>query len=162
MIKMNGFEKWFSKATQRFEKALLKLGVLMLLLLFLAQFLLTNDTIRSIINPIERLEGEPIEQVFLPEYTDIQESIRIELELEGQAQALVKVLVNKTEVTAFTEQRVVLEVHEGDMIEIDGQEVEDAVTIRIMAVHGPLKTPLVGHSVTTFGTNELLGWVTLP
>ncbi len=158
---MNSFEKWFSKATQRFEKAILKLGVIMLLLLFTSQFLMTNDTIRRIINPVERLEGEPIEQVFLPEYTDIQEGIQIELELEGQSQSLVKVLVNQEEITAFTRQRVVLDVSEGDMIEIDGQEVKDPVTVRIVQVHGPLKTPLVGHYVTTFGTNELLGWVTL-
>lgn len=161
---MNGFEKWFSKATQRFEKSLFKLAVFMILLVIFSQYLMTFDTIRRIINPVDRLEGERIEQVFQPEYTHAQADLYIELVLEAEGEVepgLVKVLVNQVEKAVFRDRRVLLQVKEGDMIEIDGQELGEPVTIRIIEVHGSVKTPLVGHAVTTFGTNELLGWVTM-
>ncbi len=161
---MNDFEKWFSKSTRRFEKALLKLGIGLILLLFLSQYLMSHDSLKGMLNYMVRLEGPKVEEVFAPE-TTITRDLRLELELvlEGWdlGQGSVVVLVNQEERATFKEGRVHLVVREGDMIEIDSFGLKDAVTVRVISASPLLRTPLVGHSVTTHDTNELLGWVTL-
>ena len=153
---MNDFQQWFSRATHRFEKALLKLGAVLLLLLFISQFLLTDPTVRNLMSYMVRLEGQEVEEVFSPESP---RDLYMELAVDEGGEGSVKVLVNQGEEVSFEGGRVRLNVKEGDLIEIDGRRMQDPVTVRVVAVHDGIRAPLVGHSVTTFGTNELLGWV---
>ena len=156
---MNDFEKWFAKATRRFEHGMLKLAVVLLSLLFVSQYLLSNQSLRPYLNYMVRLEGPRAEEVFSPE-PGRGLPLKLELALEGEP-APVRVLVNREARASFEEGRVQLEVKEGDLIEIDGQDLREPAVIRVVFASTGVKTPLVGHSVTTYGTHELLGWVTL-
>jgi hypothetical protein len=158
---VNDFERWFSRSTRRFERALLKLGAALLLLLFLAQYLLSHDTLRGLLNYMVRLEGPRAEEVFAPDASRRQDLLLdLELALEGGPADLVTVLVNQGEKFFFRDGRLALKVKEGDLIEIDSRSPEP-VTVRVIAAGPRIRQPLVGHSVTAFGTNELLGWVRL-
>lgn len=160
---VNDFEKWFFKATRRFERGLLKLGAALLLLLFISQYLLSHESLQGFLNYMVRLEGPRVEEVFAPDTgTAVEQQLELELALEGDpGERGVAVLINQEERALFTGPRVYLEVREGDMIEIDSREPVEPVTVRVVRASPLLKTPLVGQSVTTFGTSEILGWVTL-
>ncbi len=55
------FEKWFSKSTKKFESTLLKVAFFSLVLLFVAQMLMSSASFRRVFNIVERLEGYEIE-----------------------------------------------------------------------------------------------------
>ncbi|HHX77064.1 MAG TPA: hypothetical protein GX697_01755, partial [Firmicutes bacterium] len=119
---------------------------------------------RRFISYSDRLEGEAYDANTDTETTfkDKQGShYFLELKITGEPNPLVSVMVNNRERAAFTSERVLLEVSPGDIIEIAGEKYDGNATVTVVSVHEQLKYPPVGAAVTTFSTNELLGWVAL-
>ncbi len=55
------FEKWFAQSIKKFERILLKVAFFSLVLLFIAQMLMSSANFRRVFNIVERLEGYKIE-----------------------------------------------------------------------------------------------------
>lgn len=161
---MNRFEKWFNMTTKKAEKVLFKLALIAVLLLFAVQVAMSNPVLRRFLSYPDRLEGEEYDTNMNTETTfkdKQEENYYLELKITGEPNPLVSVLINKRERAAFTSERVLLEVSPGDIIEIAGEKCTENTTVTVVSLHKQLKYPSVGSSVTTFSTNELLGWVAL-
>ncbi len=163
---MSSFEKWFSQSTKKFDQVLLRLAVSFLAILFLSQMIMANSTLRNFFNHVERLEGEEIaiEQIKETLATKDFENIDIhhlEFTLDGNPEPELEILVNNEVRGSFKNNKVLLEVEAGDLIEIDGESVKKNITVKVTSTGSMIKTPPVGYTVTTYGTNELVGWITI-
>ncbi len=161
---MNRFEKWFNMTTKKAEIVLYKIALVAVLLLFAVQVAMSNPALRRFLSYSDRLEGETYDTNIDTETTfkdKQEENYYLELQITGEPNPLVSVLINNRERAAFTSERVLLEVSPGDIIEIAGEKFAENATVTVVSVHEQLKYPPVGSSVTTFSTNELLGWVAL-
>jgi hypothetical protein len=141
---------------ERAEKYILRLAVLSMVLVVLAQGAMTAEPWRWYMSWAERMEGAPVE------YVVQQEAVRYSYEenaalLPGtglvtfsiepfSALPRSRLLVNGTERAVFSEPLVMLSVAPGDTIEIDSSYYQFPVTYKVEAVSDNLAFPEAGQS----------------
>ena len=135
--------------------------------LVVVQGLMTNDNIRFYLSLGERLEGQ---EVTVPtavtgELEEIEEiparpSRKFLSELQDYTSLdKVRILVNGQEMGRMSESRVKLYVTSGDVIEIDTQEYNEPITLKITSVTPNLAFPEDGMTFTSQRAVTMLGKV---
>ena len=125
-----------------FERFLFKSFLVVFVLLLGVQAALLNPDIRSSITMQESIEGQPLGA---EEYLYNAGTIEIELLEENSIPAL-KILVNGEEKACFDVKNVLVDVIEGDVIEIDGSGVSDKVNIAISSVSTNIDKEYIGKT----------------
>jgi len=126
----------------RVERILRNIFVIVFVMFIAAQAVLTNDRMRGLLVR-EALDGEPIGDEAV-----LFEKCRMELKLNGMPDCPeLKVLVNGVEAGAFHDSRVVLELKEGDVVELDASRLLVHAEVQISAVSRNL-AHLLGRTVT--------------
>ncbi|MGI6549142.1 MAG: hypothetical protein ACOX4Q_05840 [Syntrophomonadales bacterium] len=150
-------------------KRLVRFLVFGLVALVVVQGLMTNDNIRFYLSLGERLEGQ---EVTVPtavtgELEEIEEipcsttspgSFYLELQ-DYTSLDKVRILVNGQEMGRMSESRVKLYVTSGDVIEIDTQEYNEPITLKITSVTPNLAFPEDGMTFTSQRAVTMLGKV---
>jgi len=159
------FEQWFKERTSRFERFLLLSVGAMLVLLLVSQALLTQPVFRQIFSLVERLEGKaylpamPSDSPAVTSKTDVK-THQLTLEVvSGDASGL-QVRVNGKTAAVFSQSgSVIVEVQDGDDLEVYGTDVGQIVEIKVTEVSAGLISPKRGKTVTFFGRPETISWV---
>ncbi|MBS3899027.1 MAG: hypothetical protein KGZ54_09970 [Dethiobacter sp.] len=156
------FEQWFKERTSRFERLLLVSVGAMLVVLLVSQALLTQPVFRQIFSLVERLEGNaytpaaPIKLPAVPAQLSHQLILKV---ISGDASGL-QVRVNGKTAAVFSQSgSVMLEVQDGDDLEVYGTDVSQIVEIKVTEVSAGLISPARGKTVTYFGRPETISWV---
>ena len=159
------FERWFKERTSRFERFLLISVGVMLAVLLVSQALLTQPAFRQIFSLVERLEGKAYAPV-VPEQPSA-----IPLQVNGKPHQLtlqvvagdgsgLQVRVNGETAAVFTQSgSVVIEVQDGDDLEVYGTDSRQIVEIKVTEVSRGIISPVRGKTVTYFGRPETISWV---
>lgn len=173
------FEKWFMERTSRFERWLVYAAAGCLTLVIISQIMLTRPGFRRSMSFTGRLEGVPYaaEEPQLPAAALYEAGIlprrdtalsgksgqSLELTITGGTnQADLHVRVNGETVAAFGRQRTVeVWVRDGDLVEIDGNGVNEIIELEVSAVSEGIADPAPGHKVVYFGRPETVSWVVL-
>lgn len=165
---MMDFERWFKDKTSRFERLLMYSAVLCLVLLFVSQIALTQPGLRRVLSLTDRLEGEPYlavepKQPAVTRPGAVKDAQYVELTIvSGGEIGDVRVLVNSEAVAVFgSEKTVMIQVHDGDVVEIDGDQVQDVMEVEVSAVSAGVVSPQQGKKVMYFGRPETVSWVIL-
>lgn len=126
-----------------FEKVLLFLFIAAFTIMILAQALMIDPTIRASIIPGNQTDGLPLgEEEFL--YTE--GTIKLML-TSSSYQPQLKILVNGIETGAFSTNKANVTVKNGDVIEIDGSDLEDEHTVEILSQSENIISEHVGHKI---------------
>lgn len=156
------FEQWFKERTSRFERLLLVSVGAMLVVLLVSQALLTQPVFRQIFSLVERLEGNaytpaaPSKLPAVPAQLSHQLILKV---ISGDASGL-QVRVNGKTAAVFSQSgSVMLEVQDGDDLEVYGTDVSQIVEIKVTEVSAGLISPARGKTVTYFGRPETISWV---
>ena len=127
------------------EKVLRNIFIVVLVLFIAAQAVLTDDGMRELLVR-DALDGEP-----LGNETFLFETCKMELKLDGMSEIPeLKVLVNGTEAGDFRNGSVLLELKEGDVVELDASGLLVHTEVKISAVSRNL-AHLLGRTVTAAG-----------
>lgn len=162
------FERWFKDKTSRFERVLMYSAVICLALLFVSQIALTQPSLRRALSLTDRLEGEPYQAVepeqpavTVPETIKGVQYVELTIVSSGEIGDL-KVLVNGEPVAVFgSEKSVLIEVRDGDELEIDGEQLQDVVEVEVSSVSAGVASPQQGKKVIYFGRPETVSRVVL-
>ena len=124
------------------EKILRNIFIIVFVIFIAVQAALTNDRMRELLVR-EALDGKPIgDEVFL------FEKCKMELSLKGMPNCPeLRVLVNGDEAGAFHDGTVLLELKEGDVVELDANRLLVNAEVQISAVSRNL-AHLLGRTVT--------------
>ncbi|MBS3886811.1 MAG: hypothetical protein KGZ41_05290 [Dethiobacter sp.] len=159
------FEQWFKERTSRFERVLLVTVGAMLVVLLVSQALLTQPVFRQIFSLVERLEGKaytPAAPSRLPAIHSQLNGKPHQLTLQvvaGDASGL-QVRVNGKTAAVFSQSgSVMLEVQDGDDLEVYGTDISQIVEIKVTEVSAGVISPARGKTVTYFGRPETISWV---
>ena len=159
------FEQWFKERTSRFERLLLVSVGAMLVVLLVSQALLTQPVFRQIFSLVERLEGNaytPAAPSRLPAIHSQLNGKPHQLTLQvvaGDASGL-QVRVNGKTAAVFSQSgSVMLEVQDGDDLEVYGTDISQIVEIKVTEVSAGVISPARGKTVTYFGRPETISWV---
>jgi hypothetical protein len=159
------FERWFKERTSLIERILLTSAAVLLGVLLLSQALLTQPAIRRMFSLVDRLEGNPYEPVEpqMPVSVPLQASQEphyLELRVaSGDASAL-EIRVNGETITTFgSNNTVIVEVHDGDEVEVGGEATAQEVEIQVTKVSEGIVTPAQGKTVTFYGPPETVSYV---
>lgn len=127
------------------EKTLISLFIVVFVSFITVQAVLTNAGMRSLLVR-EPLEGEPLgDEVFL------FETCRMELKLVGMKECPdLKVLVNGTEAEDFRNGSVLLELRDGDAVELDASRLLVYTEVQVSAASRNL-AHLLGKTVPVTG-----------
>jgi len=159
------FERWFKARTSRFERFLLVSVGVMLAVLFVSQALLTQPAFRQIFSLVERLEGK----AYAPAARDLPPAVP--LQVNGKSHQLtlqvvagdgsgLQVRVNGETAAVFSQSgSVVVEVQDGDDLEVYGTDISQIVEIKVTEVSAGMISPMRGKTVTYFGRPETISWV---
>ncbi|MBT9139752.1 MAG: hypothetical protein DDT30_00324 [Dehalococcoidia bacterium] len=159
------FEQWFKERTSRFERFLLVTVGAMLVVLLVSQALLTQPVFRQIFSLVERLEGN----AYTPAAPSKPPAISTQLDrklrqltlqvVSGDASGL-QIRVNGKTAAVFSQSgSVMVEVQNGDDLEVYGTEVSQIAEIKVTEVSEGLISPARGKTVTYFGRPETTSWV---
>lgn len=162
------FERWFKDKTSRFERLLMYSAAICLVLLFVSQIALTQPGLRQVLSLTDRLEGKPYlavepEQpaVTSPGAVGGVQYVELSIVSDGKIGDM-RVLVNSEAVAVFgSEKTVKIQVHDGDVVEIDGDQVQDVIAVEVSAVSAGVVWPQQGKKVMYFGRPETVSWVVL-
>lgn len=159
------FERWFKERTSRFERILLTSALGLLALLLLTQALLTQPGFRQMLSLVDRLEGEPYEPPSLQQPASAPapantEPFYLTLDvISGDGDGL-QVRVNGETAAVFGQSgSVVVEVRDGDDVEVYGDDAAQMAEIRVTEVSEGMIAPARGKTVTYFGRPETVSWV---
>ncbi|EEG78248.1 hypothetical protein [Dethiobacter alkaliphilus] len=161
------FERWFNERTSRFERLLIKSAAVLLFVLLVSQALLINPQVRSRLSLVERLEGVPYEQEVEQEQETsarppVQaETFYLELSVINEIDAsLLSVYVNGEKAATFgNDGTAKVEVHDGDLVEVDGDHSIYDIEVVVSAISDGVVSPEEGQVVTYFGRPETISWV---
>jgi len=164
------FEKRFDRFAGRLEKFLIKTVLIGMALLIVVQIALTNDSARVFLNYIDRLEGSDYwvpELVYntkesVPTIAEIPVNVKekqlpkkkgfISIKMHDFASLdFVKIIINDDTVTRFSQNPVMLEVSDGDLIKIDGSAYQMPIKYEVVKVSEKVVAPQVGLTVKTNG-----------
>lgn len=162
------FGRWFQERTSRFERFILKCVGVMLFLVLLTQALLTQPDFRSMLSLVDRYEGTPVTKqepdqavISRPDIDDAERYLRLSI-INGAAGTGIEVLVNGETVTAFGDNSsVLIPVHDGDQVEVDGKLPAEDVVIAVTSVSEGIISPLEGKQITFFGQPETISFVSV-
>lgn len=125
-----------------YDSFLLKAGIAVLILMIAAQAAMVDPLVRTLVF-YENYEGEPLGKeayLFTP--------CKMELKLINMEKCPdLKVLVNGVERYSFEESEIVLDIKNGDVIELDAGKVLVLTKVRINAVSRNIES-LLGKTVT--------------
>lgn len=164
------YDKWLQRFTGRIERIVYRITLLFVVLLFLVQAVLLNDSFRPYLSYTDRFEGKAILE-------ELQEVItnNVERRMNGISETAVllemipppdapppdlTLYVNGKPYASFKENQLYLPVSAGDMLEIEGDIYGSTpAVIRIAEVYGDLEAPEKGMEIFTFGEKELIAWI---
>lgn len=133
-----------SRITVDFEKVLFFLFLIAFSIMLLAQALMLDPSTRaSIVSGIET-EGLPLGE---EEYLYNEGTVTLML-TSSVYQPDMKILVNGVEVGSFSSQKVNVTVKDGDVIEIDGNEVADEQTVEVVSQSDNIISQHIGEMVS--------------
>lgn len=162
------FERWFARVTEKFEHFLFRAALSLLVLLIVTQVVMSNENVRYFLSMVDQREGVPLEDyeenqpVISPSNTiGSDEEYFVLLAAQAEASSLedLKVIINNEKVYSFLDNQARINVHLGDVIEIDGSSYGFPVKVMVSDVSEALAPTLSQAFVITYGTIELLGWV---
>ncbi|NLZ93857.1 MAG: hypothetical protein GX922_07585 [Firmicutes bacterium] len=162
------FERWFRERTSRFERLLIKGVGLMLFILFVAQALLTQPNFRLLLSLVDKHEGTAISEeesgqpaISRPVIDDQERFVRLSIinDVDGEG---IDVLVNGEVVATFgSSESVLIPVHDGDQVEVDGEIPAEDVIIAVTSVSEGILSPVEGKQITYFGQPETVSFITI-
>lgn len=165
--RVDDFEERFDRFAGRVEGALVRLIVLFLVGLALAQVLLTNDTGRGLLSFVDRLEGLGMGAVSLSGESGERtvpvtgasgnETLTVMLVTRSKAPQAA-LLVDSVAVGDFRDGKVTIPVMPGQLVEIAAEAYREPLTFRVVAASG-VREPAPGTEVTTRGDIQTLGRV---
>jgi hypothetical protein len=126
------------------EKMLFLSVIIVFILMLLVQAALTNPTVRTFLNGHSTSEGIPLEQ---EEYLFSQGQIELKL-LSENANENLKVLLNGDEITAFSQDTILLTVKNGDIVEIDGSDTPGGNEVEIVSKSDNVITDCQGKKLS--------------
>ncbi|HAA89472.1 MAG: Putative membrane protein [Thermoanaerobacterales bacterium 50_218] len=127
------------------------------------QFLFTGEPFRFYWSLAERMEGVPWEETvckLFPEKADLTGKVEIEL-ISNFCFPEARVLVNGEEVANFQERKVVVQVQEGDLLQIDGTAYSCELIFRVKEVAPGIIWPSPFFQVETKGNIATIGEVVM-
>jgi len=154
------------KIINRVEKYIIRFAVLSMVLMVIAQGLMTADPIRFFLSWGERMEGENLElpaSIAEPESSTTAGEVkspqaRFSITVDKfSSLPLAKILVNGKEKYAFTAQPLTVEANAGDTIEIDSTAYNFPLNYKIGSVSTNLAYPQRGQSFAANQTIVMLG-----
>ncbi|NLC12315.1 MAG: hypothetical protein GX767_08715 [Firmicutes bacterium] len=171
--------KQLAKLVLGFEKFLLQAALILIVILFVGQVLLTHEGVRTILSKVDQLEGDKVE---INTYQDVmtRDVIAQNTHREPDYYIILEVLSSESGEMALAEgefleicineepaatietenESVLLAVNPGDLITIEGHlDKKKPAIISIKDIHDGLLHPHKGYSIYTFGEGEILGWV---
>lgn len=134
------------------EKVLLIAFITVFALLITAQAALTDFSVRIALNADDRLEGRPLGP---EEYLYDEGEIVLNL-LDGEFGEEIKVLLNGTEASDFSQSEISLRVKDGDVIEIDGSRIAYDSSVKTVSGSGGIRRDCLGKSVTVNSNTKAL------
>lgn len=166
------FDRWLQRFVSKIEKILFRGALVFVVLLFVVQALMTEESIRRYLSTTDYLEGKPlsenIQEAFSKnlieeeKFSEAAKAYAVVLEAvhpAGSEQELF-ILLNGKVAGELGDIPLTLPVTPGDMLEVVGTVTGGTpAIIRIKEVHGGLSEPLPGYEIHTFGERELLGWI---
>ncbi len=153
----------------RVEKGLIRFVIFSLLLMVVAQGLMTADPIRFYLSWGERMEGQNLEvPVNYPQERDtaliVEESkspqtmLTIGVE-KYSSLPKAKILINGREKFNFTEKQVKIDIRAGDTVEIDSSAYNFPIDYKIVSVSSNLAYPSSNQTYTANQTIVMIGKV---
>ncbi len=138
--------------SRKVESLLIEVAVALGVVLLCVQFLLSLPTVRYVMSYVDRLEGVALE--------DPWPSVTVVL-LEGEPAGSAYLLVNGRRAAAFALGQVRVRVAPGDLLEVDGTDLEGEGVFEVVETRGGVAAPAPGDRVTTRGGVSSLGRVVL-
>jgi len=132
------------------ERTLIQFLVALAVVLVSAQLLLTVPAARYVMSYVERLEGLPL-QADVP-------CVTIVLAGGGPGEKAY-LLLNGERVATFAGGRVDVAVAPGDLLQVDGRDLDGEGVFEVRAVRGPVAAPPVGATAVTRGGDASFGRV---
>ena len=120
------------------ERAQIKLGMERVLffafivtftLMIIIQAALMNPSVRTFLSVSNEFEGTPLG---VEEYLYDEGELSLEL-LGDESNSEIKILINGEETADFSDNNIRLTVRDGDVIEIDGSNVNDSVEVMVVS-----------------------------
>jgi len=135
----NDFNGWWNKVNNTISKGL----ILFFSALIISQFLLLNETVKTFISRIDKLEGRSIadSQLFIK-----KGEIEISIENNETLKSLV-FYVNGDRINTPQSKSIKLQVKENDVIEVSGEEYSDTAILKITALSGNITVPELGKLI---------------
>lgn len=130
-----------------FEKFLFNGFLAVFVILLGVQAALLNPAFRSAVTVEEGLEGSPLGS---EEYLYNEGSIELRLE-NSESNSDVRVLVNGEERAVFNDYSVIINVIEGDVVEIDASEATSSVEVTVSALSSNFDQECLGRSYQAEG-----------
>lgn len=125
------------------ERVLFSLFILTFFIMVIAQTVLVTPSLRTFFSVDDQNEGTPLG---LEEF--LYKEGELGLELVGMdSNTELKILVNGNEVAVFTEKILYIPVRDGDVVEIDGNALQQQEEVRILSKSDNITTSCVGKSV---------------
>lgn len=115
-----------------FERVLIISFITVFAIMLIAQAALANPNLWPSIAIGAQFEGKPLG---IEEFLYDEAKIVIEL-LNNQSNPLLKVMVNGDEIAVFDRKTIEINVKAGDVIEIDGSEIQDKAEVKLMSESG--------------------------
>lgn len=146
MYKFNSNAKVASHARRiNIERLLFIFFIISFMLLVIIQAALTDPAVRAAVSADAGIDGVPLgQEVFLYEEGSLV------LTLANHApDANLKILINGSVIGGFDEPNIKVSVKDGDVVEIDGSEIDYRADIVIMSKSQNIETDCVGDSITT-------------
>ena len=134
------------------ERALLIAFIAVFTVLIAVQTALTDSSIKIALDADNNLEGKPLGP---EEYLYNEGEIVLKL-IDGECGEGIKVLLNGTETSAFTEKEISLRVKDGDIIEIDGSLALHDISIKTVSGSGGISRDCIGKSITVNSNTKAL------
>ncbi len=129
------------------ERFLFNAFLAVFVILLGVQAALLNPAFRSAMTVEQGLEGTPLGA---EEYLYNEGSMEIRLE-DAESNPAVRILVNGKERAVFESYSVIINVIEGDVVEIDASEAAGSIGVRVSAMSGNLDQECLGRSYLVEG-----------
>jgi hypothetical protein len=135
----NSYYGWWNRINALIYKGI----VLLLAALILTQVFLMNQTVKTVISRTDRLEGKSIadSQLFIK---------KGEIEITIEDYTALKALdfyVNGVSVPVHSGKSVILQVKDGDVIEVSGAEFNDMAILKVTSVSENVTVPELGKLI---------------
>lgn len=137
------------------ERLLFFLFIISFTVMLLVQAMLLDPSIRASIVVEDELEGTPLGEEEL-----LYNEGFIILQLVGNTSGEnIKVLINGEEFGSFIEDKIMLSVIDGDVIEIDGSNIQEEIDVVIESLSENVSEEFLGKRVTVSSNVKKLGKV---